>query len=120
MSRSWNALTTHCKNYFTGMWLVPWIWLWGPLLILFLTYIFGFYRGVFIGTESFRLSSDLINLLVVWITVLTFLIGNYSITYLTKYSYPRLQPVLFLISVLISLILCALYYPFLIEIIKLS
>ncbi len=100
------------------MLLVPWIWLWGPLLILFLTYIFGFYRGVFIGTESFRLSSDLINLLVVWIAALIFLGGNYSIAYLTKYTYPKLQPILFLISGLIFLIFLVLYFPFLLEVVR--
>jgi len=98
MSKTWNSLITHCKNYFTGLLLVPWIWLWGPLLMLFLTYIFGFYRGIFLGTESFRLSSELINLLTVWITTLVFLGGNYSIAYLTKYSYPKLQPILLLLK----------------------
>jgi len=120
MSKTWNSLITHCKNYFTGPLLVPWIWLWGPLLMLFLTYIFGFYRGIFLGTESFRLSSELINLLTVWVTTLVFLGGNYSIAYLTKYSYPKLQPILLLLSVFIFLIFWILYFPFLLEAIRIS
>jgi hypothetical protein len=106
------------KEYLIGMLLVPWVWIWGFWFILLITYLLGFYRGLFIGTESFRFSSDFINLLIVWITSFIFLIGNYTIYFLSRYSYPRLKPILFIVSLFAFLVFFSLYLPFLLQVIS--
>ncbi len=113
-------LRSNLKDYFIGMFLVPWVWIWGFFIIFFCTYLLGFYRGLFTGLENFRLSSDFINLVVVWITVFIGLLGNYSIYHYTRYTHPRLKPVLFIISFFTFTIFTFIYFPFLLLVIKLD
>ncbi len=108
------------RDFFVGMFLVPWVWIWGFYIILFATYLIGVGRGIFTGFESFRFSSDFINLIVVWITTFIFLIGNYSLYHFLRYSYPRLRPILFIVSLFVFIVFALIYLPFLIEVIRLE
>jgi len=113
-------LKSYFRGYFVGMFLVPWVWISGFFVIFFGTYVLGFYRGLFTGLENFSFSSDFINLLVVWITTFICLLGNYSIYHYIRYTYPRLKPILFLISCFTFTIFTFVYFPFLLLVIKLD
>jgi hypothetical protein len=115
-----DKILAQTREYLVGMFLVPWVWIWGFFVILLGTYLLGLIRGTFTGAETFRFSSDFVNLLIVWLTTFVILIGNYSIYHFGRYAYPRLKPVLFIISVLVALVFLTIYFPFLIEVISLD
>jgi len=100
------------KDYFMGMLLQPWIWAMGYILL----------SGIFIiititqNTEAVLSQSNVLpgslTVLHVWIISMMTILINYTYAYVTRFKTPRLNPIMFLISLNVLLVLLLSLTPY--------
>jgi hypothetical protein len=103
------------RAYLFGIFSMPWIWVWS-YVFLASGYVIFLYLNQSNSAIQTTLQNQSVNqnipVYLFWEFTLFSCFINYTLAYLTRRSYPRLESLLFLISLLLLMILVILLWPY--------
>lgn len=103
------------KEYLLNTLFMPWVWVWGYLVIYTVFLIIDF-RGQKIDVfDPVVLSNDYVSLFEMWIYTLACVFINYTIAFVLQDKYPKLNSLLFVCSLALLSSALVIYFPLLID-----
>jgi hypothetical protein len=95
----WKNIRREINSLLIGTLFQPWIWAFGFEILLGFSGILVFYGfGDSTALSTIESSNEGFNVLQIWLISLIFVCFNYYIYYKYRYIYPKLTPILFLMS----------------------
>jgi hypothetical protein len=106
-------LTEATGEYFIGFLLMPWIWAWGLLILegVLISYYNFQPKAVTNEFNLLQIFRSKVDLNSIFLAVFLFLLGNYSIAFITRKQVPKLNSLLFCLSLFSLCILFTFIWP---------
>jgi hypothetical protein len=100
-NRPTDILKDGWKDYLVGFLLMPWIWVWGTTILSGLTLLFLYWKSLREPSIIYSISQippGRFTIYQLWQIIAIFNLANYTITFYSRRKSPRLESLLFLLS----------------------